>query len=248
MANVQIAVVNASTVLEDRDVAAVVPALQKQVSRDFAPPWGADADLTFVPKDGTPAAGTWWLSVLDNSDQAGALGYHDLTNEGLPLGKIFALSDKQYGLQWTVTASHELLEMLADPDINQTVFVQNDATSGILYMHEVCDACEADKYGYEIDGTLVSDFVFPAWFESFWKPASTRFDYQNQIQAPFTLLPGGYIGLFDVTAGTGWQQQTGAEAAATYGSRPRPGSRRERRRTPRNQWLRSEVRVLQAAG
>ena len=26
---------------------------------------------------------------LDNSDQAGALAYHDLTNEGLPLSKVF---------------------------------------------------------------------------------------------------------------------------------------------------------------
>ena len=49
MANIQIAVINASTVLKDADVQAVVPALQTQVHRDFAPPWGIDADLTFVP-------------------------------------------------------------------------------------------------------------------------------------------------------------------------------------------------------
>ena len=28
-------------------------------------------------------AGSWWVVFLDNSDQAGALAYHDLTNEGL---------------------------------------------------------------------------------------------------------------------------------------------------------------------
>jgi hypothetical protein len=36
-----------------------------------------------------PAPDSWWLVFLDNSDQAGALAYHDLTNEGLPLSKVF---------------------------------------------------------------------------------------------------------------------------------------------------------------
>jgi hypothetical protein len=36
-----------------------------------------------------PAPDGWWLVFLDNSDQAGALAYHDLTNEGLPLSKVF---------------------------------------------------------------------------------------------------------------------------------------------------------------
>ena len=57
MANVQIAVINASTVLNDAEVQAAVPALQTQVHRDFAPPWGIDADLMFVPK-GDFAGGT----------------------------------------------------------------------------------------------------------------------------------------------------------------------------------------------
>jgi hypothetical protein len=191
MANIQIAVINASTVLTDSDVEAVLPALQTQVHRDFAPPWGIDADLTFVPQGTTPVPGSWWLTVLDNSDQAGALGYHDVTNEGLPLGKVFAGSDLQYGYKWTVTASHELLEMLADPAINLTVFVQSDADSGKLYAYEVCDACEADQFGYEISGTMVSDFVFPGWFETFRSPGSTAFDYGKHVNSPLQLLPGG---------------------------------------------------------
>jgi hypothetical protein len=255
-----IAVINSSTVLKDADVSLAVQALQKQATNDFAPAWQADADLTFVPSGSKPAAGTWWLVILDNSDQAGALGYHDLTSEGLPIGKVFAGSDIQLGYQWTVTASHELLEMLADPDINLTVFVQADPTSGRLYAYEVCDACEADKFGYQINGLTVSDFVYPAWFESFWAPSSTQFDFSKKIQAPFQLLAGGYIGVFDVTAGTGWQQVTAAPTGLNaldpaalaqamksvtpyrYDARPRTGSRRERRRTPRSQWLRSQPR------
>lgn len=241
MANIKIAVIHASTVLTDDQVKSAVPALQTQVHRDFAPAWGIDADLTFVPKGSKPAPGSWWLAILDNSDQAGALGYHDLTKEGLPLGKVFAGSDLQFGYEWTVTASHELLEMLADPDINLTVFVESDAKTGILYAYEVCDACEADKFGYKINATLVSDFVYPAWFESFRKKGSTQFDYGKDIKKPFELLPGGYIGVFDVKSGSGWHQITAERGPYRYEMRPRVGSRRERRRTPRDQWLKSNV-------
>jgi len=45
--------------------------------------------LPFIPKNQMPAAGSWWLVFLDNSDQAGALAYHDLTNDGLPISKVF---------------------------------------------------------------------------------------------------------------------------------------------------------------
>lgn len=239
MAAIQISVINASTVLSDAAVQAVVPALQQQVSQDFYPAWGVDAVLTFVPQGSNPAPNTWWLTILDDSDQAGALGYHDLTSEGMPLGKVFAGSDLKFGNNWTVTASHELLEMLGDPDVNLTVLVQTGDTAGTLYAYEVCDACEADNLGYQINGVQVSDFVYPSWFESFWSAGATQFDKANQIKQPFQLLPGGYIGVFDITAGSGWHQVTAEKTPTTTLSRGNVGSRRERRRIPRNRWVRS---------
>jgi hypothetical protein len=240
MAEIKIAVINESTEVSDAQVAPVVGALQKQVSRDFAPPWGVDADLRFVPKGQQPNPGEWWLVILNDADQAGALGYHDVTSDGLPLGKVFARTTRLDGGHWTVTTSHELLEMLGDPEINLTVFVQNKShPTGRLYAYEVCDACEDDSFGYEIDGVLVSDFVYPAWFESFRKKG-TQFDFGKHITHPLQLIKGGYIGIFDVTSGSGWQQLT-ADATPTYMARPRVGSRRERRRTSRDMWQVSEV-------
>jgi len=240
MANIKISVMNRSTVVKDQDVKPVVAALQKQVHNDFGPIWGVDADLAIVPKGSHPASGSWWLVILDDSDQAGALGYHDVTSEGMPLGKVFAKTDLQYGEKWSITASHELLEMLGDPDINLTAFVQDSDTSGKLYAYEVCDACEADSDGYDIDGIRVSDFVYPAWFESFRKPGSTQFDHGKTIQKPFDLRPGGYIGVFEVGSGSGWQQITAHREDLMYRMRPRVGSRRERRRTRRDHWLTSK--------
>src|SRR5260370_29243052 len=87
---INVSVINACSVLADSDVQPVVDALQKQVDNDFGPAWGVAAKLNFVPQGGSPPAGSWWLLILDDSDQAGALGYHDLTSEGFPLGRSFA--------------------------------------------------------------------------------------------------------------------------------------------------------------
>lgn len=146
---------------------------------------------------------------MDTSDQAGALGYHDLTPAGNPIAKVFAKDDQKYGLSLSVTLSHELLEMLVDPYIQNCVFDQTSDTEGTLYSYEVCDAPEDDSFGYLINGVLVSDFVFPTWFESGRAPNSVRFDFKNVIKAPLTLAPGGYIGKFVVGPNsTGWTQQT----------------------------------------
>jgi len=166
-------------VLADADVTPAVATLQKQVTNDVRPVWGTDAELTIVPKSTQPSNGSWWLVLLDDSDQADALGYHDLTTEDLPIGKVFGASDLKAG----ITASHALLEMLGDPNINLTVFVQNSNTAGILYAYEVCDAREDDSLGYQIDNILLSDFVYPSWFESFRAEDSTQFDRRNKIQA-----------------------------------------------------------------
>jgi hypothetical protein len=242
MAIIKVIFTNQSTVLSDAEVKAAVPALQKQVTNDFAPVWGVEADVSFVPKDKTPPAGAWVIGVFDDTDQADDLGYHDLTSEGLPLGKVFAKTDLQYKSAWTVTASHELLEMLVDPDISLYAFLQTGMEI-LFYAYEVCDACEADEYGYKIDGVLVSDFVYPAWFEGFREKNSTQFDREKKVTSPFQLLAGGYISVFDVSYNSGFNQLYPPEARLNYRARPHVGSRRERRSTIRRQWMRSTAGI-----
>lgn len=239
MADIKVTIINACTVLKDSDIAKIVPDLQTQVHRDFAAAWGIDADLTFCPKGSKPPRNTWWLSILDTSDAAGALGYHDLTSAGLPLGKVFALSDIQDGSSWTNTVSHELLEMLGDPDINLCALVEHGPHAGKLFAYEVCDACEDDRFGYRIGQTLVSDFVLPSWFETF-HAKGAKYDFCGKIKSAFQLLPGGYISVYDIKTGSGWKQIDAELARPDYRKRPRLGSRRERRRTPRDQWQRSK--------
>jgi len=203
-----IAIINESTVVSDQEVAGVAYALQMQVNRDFAPSWGIDANILLVARGYAPPPNHWWLVILNDADQANALGYHQLTAQGLPLAKVFARTVKNYGLHWSVTASHELLEMLGDPSVNLSVLRQQTATSGTLYAYENCDPCESEQFAYPINNILVSDFVYPTWFQAFRTPGSIAFDYMKKIQAPFQLLPGGYIPIFQIYQGSGWTQMT----------------------------------------
>lgn len=222
-----IAITNASTCLSNSQVEAVLPALQQQVSADFKAYWELDCVLNFLPNNVPLTKGWWQIVVLDNPDQAGALGYHEMTSQGTPLGKIFAKLDLDNGSSWTVTLSHELLEMLADPWINWCA-VGSDSK---IYALEVCDAVEADNLGYMIDGVLLSDFVTPAWFEP---TCADRLDFKQRVSKRLELARGGYISIFDPTAG--WTQ---IDARGGAGPRIVPGTRRQRRKLIRDAWRRS---------
>ena len=54
----------------------------------------------------------WAVVFLDNADQPGALAYHDLTPSGFPLSKVFVKTTLDNNDLVSVSASHELVEML----------------------------------------------------------------------------------------------------------------------------------------
>ena len=201
MNSVAIAIENKSSVLTDDEVRGAIPALQHQVSYDFKPYWNEGARLVWVPSGSSPpsGAGAWLLSILDDSDQAGALGYHDVTPDNTPLMKVFAKTDQDNSLSWTVTASHEILEALADPWINSAWQTSNTEFVAL----EVGDPVEADELGYAIDGVEVSDFILPAWFVSGLKVP--KYDFAGHLSGPLQVASGGYISIF--VSGKGWTQK-----------------------------------------
>lgn len=198
-----IEIINQSTVMANDQLTPIVAALQKQITQDFTPIWDCGpVELSLVPQGQAPKSGTWQMVVLDNSDQAGALGYHELTADGLPLAKVFAKDDIQYGLSTSVTMSHELMEMLVDP---WACLASQNQDNGNFYALEPADAVESDSLAYKIDDILVSDFVTPDWFIT-GKGPDTQFSFKNNVHAPFTLAKGGYIGM--CPAGGQWSQVT----------------------------------------
>jgi hypothetical protein len=230
----QIAVINESTVSADADVHGLLGAFGTQWNKDLNAVWGTGAaTFAFNPKQQAPPAGAWWVVFLDDSDQAHALAYHDLTNEGLPISKVFVRTIQADKASLSVGASHEICEMAVDPWLNSAY---QDAR-GTFWAGEICDPVEDDQYGYDIGGVRVSDFVTPDWFGH--KNAAGPADLQRHAASAFEVLSGGYAQKFD--AQKGWVQVTGAKAALTLrGSRAAPGSRRERRARGWHKWALSQ--------
>src|SRR5215467_14134816 len=201
----QIAVFNESTAVADADVQAMLPAFTQQWNDDIGPVWGIDkASFAFVPANQTPPAGTWWVVFLDDSDQAGALAYHDLTNEGLPISKVFVKTILGDNASVSVGATHEICEMAVDPWLNSAY----QDPQGVFWAGEVCDPVEDDQYGYLIGDILVTDFVTPTWFAP--KFAQGKVDFKGHAQSEFEILSGGYAQKFDFQQG--WVQITGSKA------------------------------------
>src|SRR2546430_15701130 len=142
----QIAVIIEPTAISDADVRKMLPAFDHQWNKDLAPIWGVDAAaFVFTPKGQHPAAGAWWLVFLDNSDQAGALAYHDLTNEGLPVSKVFVKTLQADHASVSVGATHEICEMAVDPQINGAF--QN--AQGGFWASRICDPVESGQDVYD---------------------------------------------------------------------------------------------------
>ena len=197
----------------------LIAAMQVYVDKHVAPVWGTPAKLTkttgFLPN-------AWAVVFLDNADQPGALAYHDLTPDGLPLSKVFVKTTIDDGQLVSVSASHELVEMLVDPAINlMTTGPDPKAT----YAYESADPVEA--LSFSVNGIPMSDFVYPSYFEIFRKANSVPFDRLKKVTKPFQILAGGYQIVFKNGK---WSQVFASEAKKKKFSREdRRGHRSETR-------------------
>jgi hypothetical protein len=230
---IRLQIVNESPLLDDVEGAKIAKALQRQIDVQFRPTWGTAAKIEFVPRGSKADPNAWWIVATDDADQAGALGYHDLTPALLPVGKAFAKTTQEAGAEISVTIGHETLEMLGDPWINRTVL---DPRSGKLYAEENCDAVEADEFGIEVEGVLLSDFVLPQFFDYNHARKGVKLSYGGHVTEPFEIARGGYLSFLDLRhVDEGWHQVGGEriDAEEVAGVRPAGfprGSRRERRR------------------
>src|SRR3989454_7466732 len=130
-----IACFNKATTALGVDFDRLVAALQKFVDQYFVPVWGTPAKLL---KTTGFRKGAWALAFLDRADVANALGYHDLTPDGLPLSKVLVRTTLGAGQKVSVTASHELAGMLVDPATN----LCSPGPQNRWYAYETADAAE----------------------------------------------------------------------------------------------------------
>lgn len=239
-----IAVINFSSI-PDTKAQEVIRAVNRQVMEDFMPIWGSGyrcklhaspfepAAPNVIREDPVQAEAVVYL--VDQASIPGALGYHDLNNSEVPVGFVFTdLGD------WTVTFSHEVLELIVDPTVNILVpgpdpREPENPDAWLLHTYEVCDAVERTEY--VIDGVTVSNFVTPMYFAEGNAPG-TRNDFLGVGVDSFGVTPGSHLGTVDPSDFT-WVQILGSEFPsrnviesrmrqfAREGSRPRPSAKQE---------------------
>lgn len=183
-----IACFNKATTPLGVDFGALVAAMQAFVDQHVAPVWGAPAKLV---KSKGFVKNAWAMVFLDDADQPGALAYHDLTPDGLPISKVFVRTTLQNHDLVSVSASHELVEMLVDPAINM---MTTGPDPKAVYAYESADPVEA--LSFKVNGIPMTDFVYPAYFEAFHKTGSVQFDRLKKVSKPFQILTGGYQIIF----------------------------------------------------
>lgn len=201
---ITIVIKNQATVVTDAQVRAILPALQTQLDRDLCPSWQVGPfHLVFRAKNDLIAKGERQFIFMDHTGDASALGYHDITVNGDAISYVGVKETMDDGGEWTVTASHELLEMCVNDHLDDSEY---DELGRRMYIKEVCDAVELDTLGYRIHGVLLSDFVLPGWFQpevNHTKPLS----FCGHVTKPYELASGGYISFIDLrNPSKGWQQ------------------------------------------
>ena len=200
----QIALLSTSKKVGAQDLMRVSAALQRQVTRDLSPIWNIEAtvDAFSSPEDVPPDY--WKITVMDKIPAKGASGFH-LDENGQPF------ADVEWSDDWSLTASHECLEMLVDPFGHQIAAGPSTVLSQgrVKFLVEVCDPCEGPAYAYKINTgssneVLVSDFYTPDYFA----PVTTsgvRYSFRGNITAPRQVLNGGYLSWQNPADGHVWQ-------------------------------------------
>ncbi|MGZ4688998.1 MAG: hypothetical protein ACXVKA_08105 [Acidimicrobiia bacterium] len=134
------------------------------------------------------------IVLFDHTDEKDAAAYHS-QRKGKPYASVFARDILEDDGTWTkgansvsCAASHEVVELLADPVCNFYV----DKLDGYMYALEIADPTQGDSYN--IDGVAVSNFVYPAY----WNPWATKrrghkLDRMGVITKPFEVRSDGYL-------------------------------------------------------
>jgi hypothetical protein len=184
----------------------VSAAIQKQVTEDFGPAWEIEATVDAFDQLVHVPLGYYPVVVRDD------IGIDDLGAHHDQLGRPFALV--QYHDDWPLTASHEVLEMLADPF--STLFFPGPSLhpdqGPVVYLAEICDPCQAASFGYDVNSFLLSDFITPHFYDAFAAP-SVRYSFRGNVTAPRQVLSGGYVTWREPVSGDWWQLQvTGSKS------------------------------------
>ncbi len=184
-----------------RAVAEIAAALQRQLTRDVAPIWEVYATVdAFASLDHVPP-GYWPILVGDYFPGNDMVGMH-VDRSGQPFALVEASPS------WSLTASHEAIEMVIDPWGNRTVPGGSPmAGQGLVdILVEICDPSGDPRWGYTVNGYLMSDFVTPNYYDPVGAPG-VRYSFMGVVPGPREVVEGGYLSWRDPTTDEWWQAE-----------------------------------------
>ncbi len=178
-------------------LAKIVDTLEAQLFEDYAPLWQASGTaVTLVAPETTAhlSLDACLLAIFDHPDQAGVLGWHDYAPGGHIYGRAFmdAVKNLTQGPEsLTTTFSHEMLEAIENPYVNNMVQISDTE----LEWKELCDRTQEDVY--EKNGISLSNFLGPRAF----RDGPGPYDHLGLLKTWNEIRPNGYAGRVDLTTG-----------------------------------------------
>lgn len=192
-----LALVSESASVGFSELGTVSAALQQQIVRDVSQQWDLNATVDAFAALSDVPVGYWPLVVRDDIGQDAAGVHCDDTGQPMALIKS--------GFDWSVTASHEVIEMLVDPFGSALIAGQSVTPSQgrVQYLVEVCDPVSGKWY--RVNGVKVSDFCTRHYFDPV-QSAGVQYSFGGNITAPRQILFGGYLTWFEPISAEWWQQ------------------------------------------
>jgi len=193
---IQVGLVDKTGKIDKQLLQETAAAISIQITRDLSPIWNVQATLQYLPSPNNIPVGVWPVFLVAKLPP-GEGGFH-LDKKNQPYAEVIGTPDSD---DWTIDASHEIVEMLVDPMGNRLQTSRaieisgngvKDTTGEFDYLVEACDPCEANNYAYSINGIAVSDFITPHFYDPV-ATSGTNYSFGGNIKAPRQVLPGGYI-------------------------------------------------------
>lgn len=227
MAMIQLALVVETPRIPRGVATEVAAAVQRQITRDVAPIW--DVSATIDPfgalRDVPP--GYWPIIVRDEFEGMNIIGIH-LDEKGQPFALV------RNNPTWSLTVSHEAIEMITDPWGNRLVPGGSPMPGQGLVelLVEVCDPPGGVAHAYTVNGHLVSDFVLPSYYDPVAVPGK-HYSFTGAIGRPRDIAGGGYLAWREPTSDEWW--------AWDWVNRPQPAFRSLGRLADPSKPLRQQV-------
>ncbi len=185
------------------DIAPVAEAIDQQVRNEFGDAWSIDGSVIALKDPDGIQDGVMPVYIVEGGLPRDLVGLHHAgdskASQKLPYANVLHTD------LWSMTASHEVLEMLVDQNgdrfqTGREVSIDPgtgrivDLPNKVEYLVEICDPVQSQACAYSIGNDVVlSDFYGPGYFSDAPTGPGPYFSQSKALKFPRRVLNGGYL-------------------------------------------------------